>query len=353
MNIDEVKQKLETLNQPQLQDFVLDLYLQYPELKVKIETLVLLNNPEDLAKSINKRIQSIKRGRKFIDYRNSWQFSRDLQSIVDDTESGLLDVSPKQAFLSAEKFLATAESVLNRVDDSSGTIGEVYRDAVLLWLTAASIWRDSKINWMERVYQLYQQNDYGVLDPLLPNSHLLLDQDQLHQLAWRYESELRQAKKTHIESGKLNFAELHAGVALSAMAKAMKDPALYEKSVLISSPEPNGIQKKDIASVYLEFNQPDKALRWLNDEWEARFEFDRLQMLDETYEKLNDKDQQKQIRYQLYQSQPSYELFKRYQMLLNEEEKLIARTEAVKQAENGGNLAQSANLPICYCNWAK
>lgn len=95
--------------------------------------------------------------------------------------------SPKHAFELVDKFLATAEPVLNRVDDSGGDVGEVYRQAVLLWLTAARGWQDASVDWPERVYQLYQQNDYGVLDPLLPNAHLLLSQDQLKQLAWRYE----------------------------------------------------------------------------------------------------------------------------------------------------------------------
>ena len=33
--------------------------------------------------------------------------------------------------------------------------------------------------WLERMYHFYQQNDYGVLNPLLPNAHLLLTRDQL------------------------------------------------------------------------------------------------------------------------------------------------------------------------------
>jgi len=106
-----------------------------------------------------------------------------------------LTTSPKHAFEVVDRFLATAESVLNRVDDSGGAVGEIFRQAVLLWLTAAKARQEANVDWLERVYQLYQQNDYGVLDPLLPNAHLLLTQDQLKQLAWRYENELRKALK--------------------------------------------------------------------------------------------------------------------------------------------------------------
>jgi hypothetical protein len=38
-------------------------------------------------------------------------------------------------------------------------VGDVYRQAVLLWLAAAGQWRDAGVDWLERVCQLYQQND--------------------------------------------------------------------------------------------------------------------------------------------------------------------------------------------------
>lgn len=66
------------------------------------------------------------------------------------------------------------------------------------------------MDWPERVYQLYQQNDYGVLDPLLPNAQLLLTRDQLEQLAWRYESALRKA--LHIS----RKYSLHSDVSIAA-----------------------------------------------------------------------------------------------------------------------------------------
>jgi len=166
-----------------LRDFIFGLYLQYPELRDKIEALTLVNDPVALTRVLRKRITSLKRGRRFIDYRASFDFARELEAILADIESGLLECSPEHAFELVDRFLATAESVLNRVDDSGGAVGEVYRQAVLVWLTAAKAWRDANINWLERIDQLYQQNDYGVLDPLLPNAHLLLTADQLKQLA--------------------------------------------------------------------------------------------------------------------------------------------------------------------------
>ena len=223
--------------------------------------------------------------------------------MLNDIESGLLQHSPEHAFDLVGRFLATAESVLNRVDDSGGAVGEVYRQTVLLWLTAAKGWQDASIDWLERIYQLYQQNDYGVLDPLLPNANLLLTPDQLKQLAWRYENALRKALEFPEQEGKLNLVALRSGVALGQIADALRDPALYERSVLIHSPQPNNLQMKSICEKYLQYEQPETAMRYLNQAWEDRFEHDRLELLDKVCVKTGDRKQLTVIRSRLFQSE--------------------------------------------------
>jgi len=344
MNIDTLKEKLADLDAATLQDFILDLYLHYPDLSVKIEALMLHNNPVALARALGKQIQSLHRGRKFIDYRASFSFSRELEALLADIESGLLATSPKHAFDLVDRFLVTAESVLNRVDDSGGSVGEVYRQAVLLWLSAAREWQDTNVDWLERVYQLYQQNNYGVLDPLLPNAHLLLTQDQLEQLAWRYENALRKALKSPEQEGKVNLVALHSGVALGQIADALHDPSLYERSVLIGSPQPNNLQMKSISEKYLQYGQPDEAMRYLSQAWESRFEHDRLELLDKVWVQTGDRQQLKAIRSRLFQSEQSYASFTRYLEVLDEDEKEKARDSAIKQAEQGGNILSSADL---------
>lgn len=344
MNIDQLKQKLADIDAAALQDFILDLYLHYPELNDKIEALLLYGDPAALANVLGKRIQSLRRGRKFIDYRASFDFSRQLDALLADIENGLLANSPKHAFELVDKFLATAHPVFGRVDDSGGAVGEVYRQAVLLWLTAAKGWQDARVDWLERVYQLYQQNDYGVLDPLLPNAHLLLTQDQLKQLAWRYEGALRKALKTPEQAGTVNFAVLGNRVALGSLAQALRDPALYEQSILICSPQPNNLQMKSICEKFLQYEQPEAAMRYLNQAWEDRFEHDRLQLLDKVYVKTGHQQKLQQTRYQLFQTQQSHASFMRYLEVLDEQEKAGARSEAIEKAEQGGNLTQSVEL---------
>jgi hypothetical protein len=344
MNVDTLNEKLAGIDKDHLRNFILDLYLRYPELSDKIEPLTLANDPVALSTVLHRRITSLKRGRRFVDYRASFDFARELEAVLTDIESGLLEHSPEHAFDLVDRFLATAESVLNRVDDSGGTVGEVYRQAVLLWLAAARVWRGASVDWLERIAQLYQQNDYGVLDPLLPNANLLLTPDQLKQLAWRYENALRKALKSPEKEDKVNFAALHNGVALGQIADALGDPALYERSVLITSPQPNNLQMKSICEKFLQYEQPESAMRYLNQAWGDRFEHDRLELLDKVCVKTGDRKQLKVIRSRLFQSERSYASFTRYLEVLDDDEAEKALSSAITQAEQSGNILSSTDL---------
>ena len=67
MGIDKFKEKLAELDAATLREFILDLYLGYPDLSDKIEALALYNDPAALAKALDKRIKSLRRGLRFID----------------------------------------------------------------------------------------------------------------------------------------------------------------------------------------------------------------------------------------------------------------------------------------------
>jgi DNA repair ATPase RecN len=178
----------------------------------------------------------------------------------------------------------------------------------------------------------------------LPNAHLLLTPDQLKQLAWRYENALRKALKSPEQEDQLNLAVLRSGVALGQIADALRDPALYERSVLIHSPQPNNLQMKSICEKYLQYEQPETAMRYLNRAWEDRFEHDRLELLDQVCVKTGDRKQLKVIRSKLFQSEQSYASFTRYLEALDEDEKARACSSAIEQAEQGGDILRSADL---------
>lgn len=84
MNVDTLKVKLDGIDADTLRNFIFDLYLRYPELSNKIEALTLANDPVALSTVLRKRIASLKRGRRFFDYRASFNFARELEAVLTD-----------------------------------------------------------------------------------------------------------------------------------------------------------------------------------------------------------------------------------------------------------------------------
>jgi hypothetical protein len=150
--------------------------------------------------------------------------------------------------------------------------------------------------------------------------------------------------KAQAAGDKSNWPALRSGAALGMVAQALKDPALYERSVLIGSPEPNDLQKKHIVAMYLSFNSHEEALRWLKPPWQPRFELDRLRLLDQAYGQIGDTEQLRQVRYQIYQREQSHASFERYLETLDDDQKEAARREAAKEAEQGDNVIVNADL---------
>jgi len=101
---------------------------------------------------------------------------------------------------------------------------------------------------------------------------------------------------------------------------------------------------KSICEKYLQYEQPETAMRYLNQAWEDRFERDRLELLDKVCVKTGDRKQLKVIRSRLFQSEQSYPNFTRYLEALDEDEKEKACSSAIKQAEQSGNIVLSADL---------
>jgi hypothetical protein len=101
---------------------------------------------------------------------------------------------------------------------------------------------------------------------------------------------------------------------------------------------------KSICEKYLQYEQPETAMRYLNRAWNDRFERDRLELLDQACVQTGDRKQLKVIRFRLFQSEQSYASFTRYLEALDEDEKEKARSAAIKQTEQDGNIISSADL---------
>lgn len=329
--------ELALLDSVELARFIASLYGEDEFLDSKIERLLLSSDSDALAKLLKKEIASLKRNKGYIDYYESSGFSNKINEIRMEIENNVLPVSPDQAFKLVGGLLDTAENSLERCDDSNGYIGDVYKEICLLWLKAASMCSPPKSGWMNAVRLLAESNDYGVLDLLLPNAHILLSEDELNQLGAYYEKELCNALNSKSDRiGYINWLTHLHGV-----AEALKNAEMYQRATLLVSPSPNYLQIIDMVGFFMRCQDYELAIKWLENEWEnERWDnpnVKRLSLLAECYLFLNQHDKRRVTLVGLLDISPTYDNFQKALPLFSGDEAHQLRvnfiTSVLKQSD--------------------
>jgi hypothetical protein len=123
---------------------------------------------DSVAAEIGKRITALRSARSFID----WQKRRDFVRDLDLQRAMITDrVAPARADLALDlmwRFLNLAEPVINRVDDSNGSVGDVFRSACEDLGAIAVRAKPDPVALADRMYDALLANDYGVYDGLMP-----------------------------------------------------------------------------------------------------------------------------------------------------------------------------------------
>jgi hypothetical protein len=309
-------------------------------LQERVEGLALRADPDGYAASLERRLKRFREGRSFISYRESGGFARELDAWLDDVEAGLLAADPQTAWKLVDRFIRADARILDRADDSNGSIGDSFRRACRLWHQAAAALPADPV-WVERVHELHAGNDYGTRDALLDEAAIRLSPLELRRLARLYEQAATSARRD--EEG---HPALTAAVAMGQVACALGDAALYERSVRIRSPRPNALQADDIAAQYLRFGPVERAVEWLTgaagDSLSSRDE--RLDLLAQAYEKLGNRQALLDTRRKLAERSNSPELFFEYAALLPVEEREVARGQALERAMRSDDPVSAARF---------
>ena len=123
---------------------------------------------DSIAAEIGKRITALSKARSFID----WQKRRDFVKDLDLQRAMIVDrVAQTRADLALDlmwRFMDLAEPVINRVDDSNGSVGDIFRSACEDLGTIAVKARPDPVSLADQVFTaLSANNDYGVFDGLV------------------------------------------------------------------------------------------------------------------------------------------------------------------------------------------
>jgi hypothetical protein len=203
---------------------------------------------------------------------------------------------------------------------------------------------DAGTDWPAMLYELYQANDYGIREPLLEEGQRLLHEEELQALAAGFEADARGALNA-ATAGKVERHHVFASSsAMGLVARALRDPKLYEQSILVHSPEPNELQANDIAKQYLACGDGAGALRWLRVPVGENTRFERLDLLDRAYGLLGKQDRQIEIRRELYRRAPGIHSYRALEAILPADERRAFRARACQDAKTGPHVATAAEL---------
>src|SRR3954470_3564413 len=122
---------------------------------------------DTIAAEIGKHITALRSARSFID----WQKRRDFVKDLDLQRAMIVDrVAQSRPDLALDlmwRFMDLAEPVLNRVDDSNGSVGDVFRAACEDLGAIAVKAKPDPVSLADRVFAAVLANDYGVFDGLV------------------------------------------------------------------------------------------------------------------------------------------------------------------------------------------
>jgi hypothetical protein len=125
------------------------------------------DSPREVAKAIRKRLAAIDRSRAFVDWQNRRTLVDDLEmqhrAIVDP----LAKADPAEALDLMWRFLALANGIFERCDDSSGTVTGVFHGGVASLGRIAEAAQADPLDLAERAFQALLQNGYGQYDALI------------------------------------------------------------------------------------------------------------------------------------------------------------------------------------------
>jgi len=307
-----------------------------------------LTEPSAAATDLQRRIRAIRNGTRFVPYGETRGFAAEIATIAEDIRKDVLPRDPDKAVALAEKLIGLDQVIFERSDDSSGVIGYELREACVLWLDAAAAVRTRSTgcgrDWPATLYALYRSNDYGVREPLLEEARRLLLEEELRHLAARFEADARRTLEDPAAGEPERYSACSSSSAMGLVARALRDPKLYEQSILVHSPEPNGLQASDIAKHYLDAGDGAGALCWLNGSVPDNARFERLDLIDRAYALLGDRERQIEIRTQIYRRAPGIHTYRALAEILSDSERDAFRTRACEEAKTNPHVATAAEL---------
>ncbi len=247
---DDRKEKLVHLGSEALAEALLDMAQYLDQVDDRINRM--LSTTKENLSQYRKKLSTLKRATTFIDRRHSTELAESLFLLLDDLEACAPD--PCLGVELVVAFYETDDSVFSRCDDSDGPIGEVYScHAKNLFIRYASSCED-KDTIASHLMKLSMRDEYFVRSPLMDSAYLFLDESRIRSMI---DTLLIIASEQQKEYEKYYYFRI-----IGSFAKQIKDAKLFEK-IRLSLHGENPAACIEIAKVYLDCDEVEKALAWI------------------------------------------------------------------------------------------
>ena len=290
--INDRKQKLIDLGADALAGALLDLAIYSKATEDLIERLIA--TPKENVQRFKKKLSGLKRRKRFISWRESASFARELEMLLQGLKSGVDDPITGVELVAA--FYEADSTVFEMCDDSSGNIGDVFRyDAKELFVDYASRCSDKdKIAGI--ILKVNQKDNYGIRDTLIDCAGECLPEEVVRTMIATLQ---KWADKEKDEYGKRHYLR-----SIESLARQIKDAKMFEKTRIASWGKLSTAALIDIARVYLESGDVETAHSWLKKipEGETYQAYERDKLLEEIYHKQGDSEKLTELLFQKFRS---------------------------------------------------
>ena len=292
---DSRKQKLIDLGADALADALLNIAVHSDEADDLIEQLIA--TPKENVQRFKQKLSGLKRRKRFISWRESASFARELEMLLQDLKSGVDD--PLSGVELVAAFYEADNTIFEMCDDSSGNIGDVFRyDAKELFVSYGTRCTD-KEKIADIILKVNQKDNYGIRDTLIDCAGECLPDEVIRTMIATLQ---KRADKEKDEYGKR-----HHLILIESLARQIKDARLFEKTRIASWEKLSTAALIDIARVYLESGDVEAAHSWLKKipEGENFQAYERDKLLEEIYHKQGDSEKLTELLYKKFRSRHS------------------------------------------------
>ncbi len=177
------KDNLKALGPERLADLLLEVSAGSAEIKRRLR-LELSHNlgPLELARDVRKRLVSLRKSTSFVGWRRRKSLIKDLRTQLDMITEKIAPEEPTEAFDLLWQFIGLAPSVYERVDDSRGDVGDVFRGALVRFEDIGPRAVLDPTALASRVWDALRDNGYGEFDGIIGLLAPTLGEDGLNAL---------------------------------------------------------------------------------------------------------------------------------------------------------------------------